>query len=73
MPLLSRWKQRRQEVDLTQEEVAEKLGITRGAVGHYEQGVHFPGKEVQEAACKLFNCQPDGLYEFVPEEEAVAV
>lgn len=71
MALISLWKERRLEAGFTQEEVAERLGITRGAIGQYELSLSFPGKDVQEAACRLFKCQPDGLYRFEPDVQEV--
>ncbi|MBR3366318.1 MAG: helix-turn-helix transcriptional regulator [Lachnospiraceae bacterium] len=45
----------RKEQDLTQDDLAEKLGISRSAVGMYEQGRREPDFEILDNAAELFN------------------
>ena len=40
----------------SQEELARRLGISRSAVGNYEQGTREPGFEELEAIADVFNC-----------------
>lgn len=46
MGLSNRLKERREQLGLTQSEVATLLGITPGAVGNYENGVSTPKADV---------------------------
>lgn len=43
---------RRKELDLTQEEVADKVGISRAYMGYIEQGRYAPSLEVLEKVAK---------------------
>ena len=56
-----RIKQLREEANLTQEQLAAKLGLTKGAVGNYETGARRPDGEIQEAIADLFNVELDYL------------
>jgi len=38
----SRIKERREEINITQEELARLLGVSKGAIGNYESGFSYP-------------------------------
>lgn len=42
MSIGDRIKQRREEMNITQEELAQKLNVTKGAIGNYESGFSYP-------------------------------
>lgn len=42
MSIGSRIKERREEIDITQEELAKLLGVSKGAIGNYESGFSYP-------------------------------
>ena len=46
MSFASRLREQRIQMNLTQAELAEALGVTKGAVGHYEAGLNSPKAEV---------------------------
>lgn len=56
-----RLKQLRLEAHLTQEELAEKLGVSKGAIGNYETGAREPNRMMQDAIADLFNVELDYL------------
>lgn len=41
--------------DLTQEDIADKLGVTRSAIGNWEQGKREPDFEMSEKIADFFN------------------
>lgn len=60
----------------TQEELAKRTGLSRSAIGNYEQGIRIPGYEELEALSDAFNCPmvyffekdrvgPDEFYEML--------
>ncbi len=56
-----RLKLRLQAVGLAQEELAEKLGCTRGAVGHYLSGRRSPSLQRVEAIARILRVHPAWL------------
>lgn len=61
----------RSQNKLKQEEVAQKIGVTRQCYAHYEQGIREPGLEILKKLCVLFNCTADELLEIdTPGERA---
>ncbi|WP_026189013.1 LexA family protein [Orenia marismortui] len=54
-------KKLRMEMNLTQKELADKLGITRGAIGHYEQGKRSPDNEMLAKLADFFDVSVDYL------------
>lgn len=48
-------KNRREELGLSQLQVAEKAGMTRANYGHIETGRHEPNLEQMEAIAKVLN------------------
>lgn len=58
--LSSRIKSIRQQLDLSQEELAQKLGVSFTSVNRWENGQTKPSKLARrqiEALCKEFDCQ----------------
>lgn len=49
------FKSLRERKDLTQEEIAPMLGVTRSAVGNWEQGIREPDRETLEVIADFFN------------------
>ena len=47
----------------TQEELANRLGVSRSKIGNYEQGIREPGFEDLEAIADIFNCPISYLIE----------
>lgn len=56
----------RQERELTQAELADKLNIGRSALAMYESGKRKPSFEVLEAIADYFNVNMDTLYSSAP-------
>ena len=52
----------RKDRGLTQDQLAEKLNITRSRLGMYEQGRRQPDFETQEAIADYFNVNIDYLF-----------
>ena len=46
---------------MTQQEVAEKIGVTRSAYSNYEQGLRIPDLEVVKKICLLYEISADFL------------
>ena len=61
----------RRKAELTQRDLALKIGVTRSAVGNYEQGVSFPREDVLYRLFDALGCTPNELFGF--EEETVAI
>lgn len=57
-----RLKELREEKGLTQIQLAEELGMSRGTVGNYESGTRKPRFEDFEAIADYFNVELDYLY-----------
>ena len=53
----------RKRAGLTQQELADKLGITTGAVSNYENGVSFPKAEIAFGLCDILDITPRELFE----------
>lgn len=56
-----RIKQLRKTLGLTQQEFAERIGITRNAVANYETGRNEPIGSVLNLICNEYNVNPDWL------------
>ncbi|GAB7387422.1 hypothetical protein BSNK01_12580 [Bacillaceae bacterium] len=56
-----RLKQRRKELKLSQDDVAQRLGITRQGYGHYETGRNEPDNETLIKLSEILNCSVDFL------------
>lgn len=47
--------QKRKEVNLTQEELAEKLNISKNAVSKWERGLNLPNVSIMQELCEILN------------------
>ena len=56
-----RIKKIRKELDLTQQEFADRIGIARGNVGAYEVGKNAPSDAVISLICREINVNEDWL------------
>lgn len=56
-----RIKKIRKELDLTQQEFADRLGIKRGAIANYEIGRNEPVDSVISLICREFNIQEEWI------------
>ena len=53
----------RKRAGLTQQELADKLGITTGAVSNYENGLSFPKAEIAFGHSDILDITPRELFE----------
>lgn len=51
----------REERGFSQQELAQALGVTQGAVSHWENGLRKPDIDDIVKIAKLFNCKVDDL------------
>lgn len=56
------FKKLRKEQNLTQEAIAEKLGVSKSTVAMWETGQRFPSPELYEQIADYFNVDIDYLY-----------
>lgn len=56
-----RIKKIRKELDLTQQEFADRIGVKRGAIANYEIGRNEPTDSVISLICREFNINEDWL------------
>lgn len=54
-------KQRRLELDMTQEQLGEMLGVTKVSICNWEKGIKFPSTENLIELSKIFNVSIDYL------------
>lgn len=59
----SRLRQAREQAGFTQQDLAEKLGITKSAVGNYENGVSSPKWDVLLRIFDVLQVEPNFLYQ----------
>lgn len=57
-------KELRQRLELTQEQFAEKIGISAKSLSQIELGKNFVSAEVLEAICNNMNISPKSLFDF---------
>lgn len=63
MSFASRLRQAREQSGLTQQDLAEKLGITKSAIGNYENGVSSPKWDVLLKIFDVLKVEPNFLYQ----------
>ena len=63
MSFSSRLRQAREQAGFTQQDLAEKLGITKSAVGNYENGVSSPKWDVLLRIFDVLPIDPGFLYQ----------
>jgi transcriptional regulator with XRE-family HTH domain len=51
----------RNELGWTQQDLADRLGVTRAAVSHLEGGLNVPGERTVTILAGLFKCEPHEL------------
>lgn len=71
---MKRLKLLRKESSTTQPELAKVLGVSKGAVGHWEIGTREPNLETVSALARIFKVSVDylmGVSDFRQENEAV--
>lgn len=57
-----RIQKRRKDMDLTQEELAYKIGVSRAYMGYIEQGRNTPSLEVIEKIAKILRIRISDLF-----------
>ena len=57
-------KEKRLEKELTQEELAEKIGISPKSLSQIELGNNFVSAEILEAICQALSISPRVLFDF---------
>lgn len=63
MSFASRLRQAREQSGLTQQDLAEKLGVTKSAIGNYENGVSSPKWDVLLKIFDVLQVEPNFLYQ----------
>ena len=63
MSFASRLRQAREQSGLTQQDLAEKLGITKSAIGNYENGVSSPKWDVLLKIFDVLKVEPNFFYQ----------
>lgn len=63
MSFASRLRQAREQAGLTQLDLAEKLGVTKSAIGNYENGVSSPKWDVLLKIFDVLHVEPNFLYQ----------
>lgn len=54
-------KRKRKEANLTQQELATLLNVTKTTIANYEQGIKEPKLKTLELLTKILNCSYDDL------------
>ncbi|MBQ9412170.1 MAG: helix-turn-helix domain-containing protein [Oscillospiraceae bacterium] len=62
MSFSERLRERREELDMKQGELAKKLGVTGSAIGNYENAVSFPKAEVLQKLFRALDCDANSLF-----------
>lgn len=63
MSIGSRIRDARINKEMTQEDLASKLGVTKGAIANYENGVSIPKSEVLLKLFVILECDPNYIYQ----------
>lgn len=63
MSFSSRLRQAREQAGLTQQAFADKLGVTKSAIGNYENGVSSPKWDVLVKIFDVLHVEPNFLYQ----------
>jgi transcriptional regulator with XRE-family HTH domain len=61
MSIGERIRRYRNEVDMTQRELAEEVGLTESAIRNYERDIRTPGDEQIERIAKALDVSPDAI------------
>lgn len=63
MSIGSRMKERREELGMTQTQLAEKIGVTKGAIGNYETDANSPKASIMYKIFEALQCDANFLYQ----------
>ena len=63
MSFSSRLRQAREQAGLTQQAFADKLGVTKSAIGNYENGVSSPKWDILVKIFDVLHVEPNFLYQ----------
>lgn len=63
MSIGSRIKERREELEMTQVELAEIVGVSKGSIGNYESGVSAPNEKILYKLFSALKCDANFLYQ----------
>lgn len=63
MSIGSRIKERREELGITQIELAQMLGVSKGAIGNYEVDANSPKASVMYKIFQILQCDANYLYQ----------
>ena len=63
MSFSSRLRQAREQANLTQQDIAKKLGVTKNAISNYENGVSSPKWDVLVKIFDVLQVEPNFLYQ----------
>lgn len=63
MSLASRIRERRESLGISQVQLAEMVGVTKGAIGNVESGTSGIKAETLYKICKALKCDPNYLYQ----------
>ena len=55
-------REKRIKSNTSQAILAEKLGVTQGAISQWENGTAFPRSEIVPKLAKILNCSIDDLF-----------
>lgn len=58
----SKFKQARENMNLSQQEIANILNVTDGTISNYEKGVAFPRWDTTRKLCDILNVDPNYLF-----------
>ncbi len=74
MPLSTVIREKRKELGLTQEQVAEHLGVSTPAVSKWESGVTYPDITLLSALARLLKADPNTLlcFQEEPSEQEIS-
>jgi putative transcriptional regulator len=71
MKLINHIKQHRARLDLTQQDLAEKVGVRRQAILAIEKGKYVPSAQLAFELARVLAMRVDELFELVEDEDAV--
>lgn len=63
MSIGSRIKEKREELGITQTELAKIVGVSKGSIGNYESGVSAPNEKILFKLFKALKCDANFLYQ----------
>lgn len=72
MTFKTRIKELRARYDLTQEDLARKVGVRRETILYLEKGKYNPSLKLAHEVAKVLNTAIDNLFIFIDEEHALA-